>query len=65
MNGGKLLALEMTKHPEYAPKGGWFVVTGAVEKNETLEEAVAREILEETGLDTEEIISLNWGSIYE
>jgi len=65
VNDGKLLALEMTKHPEHAPEGGWFVVTGGVEENESYEDAVAREILEETGLDTEEIISLNWGSVYE
>ena len=65
VNDGKLLALEMTKHPEHAPEGGWFVVTGGVEENESYENAVAREILEETGLEAEEIISLNWGSVYE
>jgi NADH pyrophosphatase NudC (nudix superfamily) len=65
VNEGKLLALEMTKHPEHAPEGGWFVVTGGVEENESYENTVAREILEETGLKVEEIISLNWGSIYE
>ena len=65
VNDGKLLALEMTKHPEHAPKGGWFVVTGGVEENESSENAVAREVLEETGLETEDIIPLNWGSVYE
>ena len=65
VNGEKLLALEMTKHPEHAPKGGWFVVTGGVEENESSENAVAREVLEETGLDIEEIIPLNCGSVYE
>jgi 8-oxo-dGTP pyrophosphatase MutT (NUDIX family) len=65
VNDGKLLALEMTKHPEHAPEGGWFVVTGGVEENESYEDTVAREILEEIGLETEEIISLNWGSVYE
>ncbi len=61
---GKFLILEMTKHPDHAPDGGWFVVTGGVEEGETNEEAVAREILEETGLLSEDILSLNCGSIY-
>ena len=65
VNEGKLLALEMTKHPEHAPEGGWFVVTGGVEENESSENAVAREVLEETGLEIEDIIPLNWGSVYE
>ena len=65
VNDGKFLALEMTKHPEHAPQGGWFVVTGGVEENESPEDTVTREVLEETGLNIEEIISLNWGSIYE
>lgn len=60
---GRFLALYSEPHPEHG-KGGWFVVTGGVEKGETYDEAVAREILEETGLITEEIIPLNWGSIY-
>jgi len=62
-NNKKLLALYSESHPEHG-KGGWFTVTGAVEYNETYEEAVAREMLEETGLDVEEIFPLNWGSIY-
>lgn len=65
VNAGKFLALEMTKHPDHAPEGGWFVVTGGVEENESYEDAVVREIFEETGLSIEEIIPLNWGSIYE
>jgi 8-oxo-dGTP pyrophosphatase MutT (NUDIX family) len=60
---GKFLALYSEPHPDHG-EGGWFVVTGGVEENETHEEAVAREILEETGLVVDEIISLNWGSIY-
>ena len=65
VEGRKFLALELTKHPEHAPEGGWFVVTGGIEEDESAEEAVAREILEETGLNIEEIIPLNWSSIYE
>lgn len=59
----KMLALFSEPHPKHG-KGGWFVVTGGVENNETYEEAVAREVMEETGLTTKEIISLNWGSVY-
>ena len=59
----RLLALYSEPHPEHG-EGGWFLVTGEVEKNETQKEAVAREILEETGLYADEIFPLNWGSIY-
>jgi len=59
----KLLALYSEPHPKHG-KGGWFVVTGGVENNETHEEAVARELMEETGLIAKEIIPLNWGSVY-
>jgi len=59
------LILKMTKHPDHAPKGGWFTVTGSIEKDETPEKAVKREVKEETGLNTKDIIALNWGSIYE
>ncbi|MBU4069477.1 MAG: NUDIX domain-containing protein [Nanoarchaeota archaeon] len=62
-NNGKLLVLYSEPHPEHG-EGGWFLVTGGIEKDETYEEAVIREVLEETGLVTEEVISLNWGSIY-
>ena len=60
---GKFLALRNKSSPEH---GGhfWFVVTGYVEKQESDEEAVMREILEETGLKTAKIIDLRWGSVY-
>ena len=39
----------------------WYVVTGGKEKeDETLELAVKREIKEETNLNVEETIYLNW-----
>jgi len=63
VNEGKFLALYSEPHPCHG-EGGWFVVTGGIEENETQEESVAREILEETGLVVDEIIPLNWGSIY-
>ena len=59
----KILALYSEPHPKHG-EGGWFVVTGSVEKNEDFEEAVSREIMEETGLAVEEIFPLNWGSVY-
>lgn len=60
---GKLLALYSEPHPEHG-RGGWFVVTGGIENGEAHEKAVTREILEETGLITKRIISLNWSSVY-
>jgi|SRR3989344_2012300 len=62
VNNKKILALYGKPHPKHGK--GWFAVTGEVEKNESYEQAVKREILKETGLVTEKIISLNWGSIY-
>jgi len=59
----KILALYSEPHPEHGD-GGWFVVTGGVEDGESYEEAVAREVLEETGLVAKKNIFLNWGSIY-
>lgn len=60
----KLLALRNNPHPQH---GGdfWFVVTGSVEENEENINAVKREILEETGLISKEILPLNYGSIYK
>jgi 8-oxo-dGTP pyrophosphatase MutT (NUDIX family) len=63
-SNNKLLALFSKPHPEHGG-GGWFVVTGGVEGNETLDNAVKREIKEETNLDAREVFELNWGSIYE
>ena len=60
----KFLLLNMTKHPDHSPEGGWFVVTGGIESNESNEEAVKRELLEETGLKSKFILPLNWGSTY-
>ncbi len=63
IHGKKLLALYSKPHPKHG-EGGWFVVTGAIEKGESAEEAVKREVKEETGLSVKEIFPLNWGSIY-
>jgi|GEM_PF-580447 2-polyprenyl-3-methyl-5-hydroxy-6-metoxy-1,4-benzoquinol methylase len=64
IRGEKLLALHSEPHPEHG-EGGWFVVTGGVEGNESLEEGVAREVMEETGLIVKESFFLNWGSVYD
>ena len=42
----------------------WFTVTGSVEKNESFNESVKREVKEETNLNVSEIFDLKWGSIY-
>ena len=42
----------------------WFTVTGSVEAEESIEEAVKREVKEETNLDVSEIFDLKWGSVY-
>ena len=61
----KLLALR--NNPQNPKHGGdfWFVVIGEVKKGENRIDAVKREIKEETGLNSKEILFLNWGSIYE
>ena len=42
----------------------WFTVTGSVEKNESLNDAIKREVKEETNLEVSEILDLRWGSVY-
>ncbi|PJC44270.1 hypothetical protein CO038_04595 [Candidatus Pacearchaeota archaeon CG_4_9_14_0_2_um_filter_39_13] len=61
---GKFLALHSNPDKEHG-EGGWFVVTGGLENNESLENAVKREIKEETGLESIDVFGLNWGSLYE
>ena len=64
-DGTKFLALyHKGNDPSYGGRF-WFTVTGSVEKGEDYETAVRREIKEETRLDSLEIFSLNWMSIYE
>ena len=62
--GKKLLVLHSKPHLNHR-EGGWFVVTGAIENEESPENAVKREVKEETDLDVEEVFNLNWGSVYE
>ena len=63
-DGKRILAL--LHNGKDSKHGGWFwfTITGSIEKEETYEQAVAREIKEETNLDTKEVFDLNWGSIY-
>lgn len=63
-DGGKFLAVHSEYHPEHGDEK-WFTVTGGLEENETHEEAVKRELKEETGLESNKIVDLNWGSEYE
>jgi 8-oxo-dGTP pyrophosphatase MutT (NUDIX family) len=63
-NGEKFLLLRNnSKDPSH---GGdyWFTVTGSVEANESIEDAVKREVEEETNLEVSEIFDLKWGSVY-
>lgn len=64
-DGKKFLALR--NNPSDPKHGGdfWFVVTGGVEKNESSNNAVIREVKEETNLDVITIVNLNWGSKYK
>ncbi len=64
-DGKKFLALRNSPY-EQEKHGGdfWFTVTGAMENSESREEAVKREIKEETGLDVKKTFDMNWSSRY-
>lgn len=60
-----LLLLGSDKDPQYH-KSFWYVVTGGCEiEDKTLEDAVKREVKEETGITLTKIIDLNWVFEYE
>ena len=60
-----LLLLGSDKDPQFH-KSFWYVVTGGCEKEDkSLQDAVKREVLEETGLTLTKIIDLNWVFEYE
>jgi len=63
-DGKRFLALR--NNPDDPAHGGdfWFTVTGSVEDREKENEAVMREVKEETGLEVKEIFNLNWSSVY-
>lgn len=63
-DGNRFLILR--NNPKDLAHGGdfWFTVTGSLNKTDTNEDAVKREIMEETGLKTIHIFDLNWESIY-
>jgi len=63
-DGEKFLLLRNnSKDPAH---GGdyWFTVTGSIEANESIKDAVIREVKEETDLEVTEILDLKWNSIY-
>jgi|WetSurMetagenome_2_1015567.scaffolds.fasta_scaffold111127_2 8-oxo-dGTP pyrophosphatase MutT (NUDIX family) len=63
-DGNKFLALRNnSKDPAH---GGdfWFTVTGSLEKGESREDVIRREVKEETSLNIIKIFDLNWGSVY-
>jgi 8-oxo-dGTP pyrophosphatase MutT (NUDIX family) len=57
--------LLLRTNPKCLKVDEWFVVTGSIEKKEEKEEAVKREVLEETGLKILEIKKTEFSSDYE
>jgi 8-oxo-dGTP pyrophosphatase MutT (NUDIX family) len=57
--------LLLRTNPKWLKVDEWFVVTGSIEKDEEKEEAVKREVLEETGLKILEIKKTGSSSDYE
>jgi 8-oxo-dGTP diphosphatase len=57
--------LLLRTNPKWLKVDEWFVVTGSIEKDEEKEEAVKREVLEETGLKILEIKKTGFSSDYE
>ena len=57
--------LLLRTNPKWMKIDSWFVVTGSVNKNETEEEAVKREINEETKLEILEIKPTDYVGKYE
>lgn len=61
INEKKLLLLKGSPGDPQFKKTLWYVVTGSCEKiDKTKEDTVKREIKEETNLDSQKIIYLNW-----
>jgi 8-oxo-dGTP diphosphatase len=52
----KILLLKRSKEPKIWMPGKWALVGGAIEKGESPQKAVEREILEETGLDIDKFV---------
>jgi 8-oxo-dGTP pyrophosphatase MutT (NUDIX family) len=60
-----LLLLGSDQDPQFH-KSFWYVVTGGCEREDkTLEDAVKREVMEESGLSLNKIVNLDWMFEYE
>lgn len=60
---GKFLLLKL--NPKTMKTSGWYVVTGGVEKGESFEDAVRREVDEETKLQIVDIKPIDYSFEYE
>lgn len=60
---GKYLILKRSDSKDFAPNA-WEVVTGRIEEDESPEDGILREILEETGLRAEIVMPVETGFFY-
>lgn len=59
----KFLVLKRSKDKDFQPEA-WETVTGRLEQDESPNDAILREVKEETGLDVEIILPLDTGFFY-
>ena len=60
---GKYLVLKRTKDKDFQPEA-WETVTGRLEQNESPNDAILREVKEETNLEVEVIMPIDTGFFY-
>ncbi|MFW9806631.1 MAG: NUDIX domain-containing protein [Candidatus Thorarchaeota archaeon] len=60
---GKFLVLKRSDSKDFAPNS-WEIVTGRIEEDESPEDGIIREVLEETGLEVEIVMPIDTGFFY-